>query len=291
MWTLTICRFLLARIYLDLLADKLTPNDVRSKLDVFRNKRRRKDEDQKVQVLAYAYGQVIERIRGRCQDSGTLRWRFWHDPHAKRQLTTLELQHALATKKGKSELDHGDLPHIGDMISVCAGLVTVDEESGIIRLVHYTAQEYLEQTLISWYPEAEFAVAKTCIVYLSFAVFEIGYCKTDDAFEERLRSNPFYDYAACNWGHHARDMRAGQEVLEFLKNNAKVEASFQVLMAGGRGWPNYSQRVARNMTGLHLAGYFGVDDAVETLLRGKHNLNQMNSHKRTPLSLAAGERA
>ncbi len=55
---------------------------------------------------------------------------------AKRPLEKVELQHALAIKVEKSELDQGDLPHIEDMVSVCAGLVTVDEESGIIRLVH-----------------------------------------------------------------------------------------------------------------------------------------------------------
>ena len=110
----------------------------------------------------------------------------------------MELQHALTTKKGKSEFDLGDLPHIGDMISVCAGLVMADEESGIIRLAHHTTQEYLERKLNSWYPEAEFAIARTCITYLSYSVFEAGYCRTDDEFKERLRSNPLYNYTTHN---------------------------------------------------------------------------------------------
>jgi hypothetical protein len=54
---------------------------------------------------------------------------------AKRPLTTTELQHALAVEFGEPELDEENLPQIEDMVSVCAGLVTVDEESGIIRLV------------------------------------------------------------------------------------------------------------------------------------------------------------
>jgi hypothetical protein len=60
---------------------------------------------------------------------------------AKRPLTTLELQHALAVEVGKTKLNKHNLPEIEDMVSVCAGLVTVDEESDIIRLVHYTTQE------------------------------------------------------------------------------------------------------------------------------------------------------
>ncbi|KAH6714366.1 hypothetical protein BKA61DRAFT_438732, partial [Leptodontidium sp. MPI-SDFR-AT-0119] len=54
------------------------------------------------------------------------------------------------------------------------------------------------------FPEAESAIATTCVTYLSFSAFEAGYCETDDELEERLRLNPVYDYAARNWGHHAR---------------------------------------------------------------------------------------
>jgi hypothetical protein len=46
----------------------------------------------------------------------------------------------------ETELDETNLPEIEDMISVCADLVTVDGESNIIRLVHYTTQEFFERT-------------------------------------------------------------------------------------------------------------------------------------------------
>ncbi len=207
---------------------------------------------------------------------------------AKRQLTTVELQHALATKIGTSGLDAGDLPHIGDIISMCVGLVMVDEESGIIRLVHYTTQEYLEQTLNSWYPGAESRIARICITYLSFSIFEAGYCKTDQAFEERLRSNPLYDYAAHNWGYHTKDMESSQEVVSFLESKPKVEASSQALMADKYGWwrPSSSQKAPEKVTGLHLAAYFGIAYAVDTLLQRKHNPDQEDSDSRTPLSWA-----
>jgi hypothetical protein len=56
---------------------------------------------------------------------------------AKRPLATCELQHALAMEICKSYINEDNLPQVEDMVSVCAGLVIVDEESGIIRLVHY----------------------------------------------------------------------------------------------------------------------------------------------------------
>jgi hypothetical protein len=132
---------------------------------------------------------------------------------AKRPLTITELQHAIAIETGEPELDEDNLPEAEDMVSVCAGLVTVDEESHIIRLVHYTTQEYFERTQKQWFPNAEAEIAASCVTYLSFSVFESGLCQTDDEFEERLRSNLFYDYAAHNWGYHARQVSMGAMVL------------------------------------------------------------------------------
>jgi hypothetical protein len=58
---------------------------------------------------------------------------------AKRPLTLLELRHALGVEVGMFELDQINLSDTEDIIAVCAGLVTTEEENGIIRLVHYTA--------------------------------------------------------------------------------------------------------------------------------------------------------
>jgi hypothetical protein len=113
-------------------------------------------EDKKFDVLAQAYKDAMERIDGqkpgfRLLAKKVLSWITF----AKRSLTTSELQHALAVKPGDSELDKENLRYIEDMVSVCAGLVTVDEESKIIRLVHYTTQEYFERTQRDWFPDAQ----------------------------------------------------------------------------------------------------------------------------------------
>jgi hypothetical protein len=108
---------------------------------------------------------------------------------AKRPLTTLELQHALAVEVSKPNLDQENLLEIEDMVSVCAGLVTVDQESGIIRLVHYTTQEYFERTREKWFRNADIDITAICVTYLSFRVFDSGFCQTDAEFEERLQLN------------------------------------------------------------------------------------------------------
>jgi hypothetical protein len=104
---------------------------------------------------------------------------------AKRPLTTVELRYALAVEIGETELDEENLPETEDMVSVCAGLVTVDEEIDIIRLVHYTTQEYFERTQRFWFPNIQKDIARICITYLSFDTFKAGFCRTDKEFETR----------------------------------------------------------------------------------------------------------
>ena len=207
---------------------------------------------------------------------------------ARRPLTTIELQHALAVEVGESKLDEDNVPQIEDMVSVCAGLVTVDGESGIIRLVHYTTQQYF-QTQKRWFPNIEIDITKICVAYLSFSVFESGFCQTHE-FEERLQSHPLYDYAAHHWGHHAREaLILIPDIIGFLERKAQVEASSQALTAVKQwsGDLTYSQRGPKQMTGLHLAAYFGVNEAANTLLTHGQSADLKDSYGRTPLSYAA----
>ncbi|KAF2190053.1 hypothetical protein K469DRAFT_560631, partial [Zopfia rhizophila CBS 207.26] len=225
--------FLLAQIYLASLDDKTTPRAVRGALKLFRKQNLGSGEDQKLEVLDHAYGQAMERING--QKSGlrdlakrALSWITC----AKKPLTAPELQHALTVEPGDSELGEDNLPQIEDVVSVCAGLVTVDEESNTIRLVHYTTQEYFERTQKRWFPNAGTNIATICVTYLSFHEFESGFCQNDEEFEERLRSNRLYDYASRNWGHHAREASTSNpDVTSFLERKAQVEASSQALLA------------------------------------------------------------
>ena len=166
---------------------------------------------------------------------------------------------------GASELDKEDLPETEDMASVCAGLVIIDKESDIIRLVHYTTQEYFERTWASWFPNAQTDITKICITYLLFDTFEAGFCQTDGEFDARLQSNPLYGYAARNWGHHSRAASTEiQLILDLLESQNKISACSQALMAS-RGYNSYSQHVPRQMMGVQLAAYFGLRGSGDSL--------------------------
>jgi hypothetical protein len=217
------CRFLLAQLHLDSLIGKRTPRAIRTALKMLPTGSNAYDR---------AYKDAMERIEGQVDDQERLAKQVlsWITC-AMRPLTTAELQHALAVEPGDTELGEDNLVEVDDMVSVCAGLVTVDEESKIIRLVHYTTQEYFEQTQNHWFLCAESEITTTCVTYLSLSIFESGFCQTDDEFAERLYSHHLYQYAAQYWGHHScKASNTSQAVVDFLENDTNVEASSQALL-------------------------------------------------------------
>jgi len=184
-------RFLLARLHVDSLRGKTTKKAIKSTLEKL---------PKGSTALNKAYDEAIERIESQLPEESELAKNVlsWIT-YAQRSLTTKELSHALAVEAGESKLDKDNIPDIEDMISVCAGLVAVDEESDVVRLVHYTTQEYFERVRETWNPKAQEEIVLTCLTYLSFQTFDTGHCYSDEDFRRRITQNPFLDYAARYW--------------------------------------------------------------------------------------------
>ncbi|KAH8691253.1 ankyrin repeat-containing domain protein [Talaromyces proteolyticus] len=272
--------FLLAQLHFDSIKTKKTPKKVKNALETLPTG---------VTAYSYAYKDAMERIKAQDTDSRelaehVLSWII----HAKRPLIIAELQHALAVEVCEPEFDKENLPQIEDMVSVCAGLVTVDKDSKIFRLVHYTAQEYFERTWSSWFPNAQTDITKICITYLSFNIFNKGFCSSNEGFYERLRTNVLYDYAARNWGHHAytASPEANELILSFLQNEAKVSSAHQAMMVN-RNNQHMPREMPREVTGLHLAALFGLTNTIQALLEDGHDPDAKDTGGRTPLLYAA----
>ncbi|KAF2470523.1 ankyrin [Lindgomyces ingoldianus] len=246
--------FLLARLHTDSLLDKRTPKDVKLTLGKFSKGSTALDD---------AYKEAIQRIEGQLprdnqQAKTVLSW----ITYAQRPLTTAEMCCALAVEQDEEELDPENIPDVEELLSICAGLVIVDEESAIIRLVHYTTQEYFERIKEEWNPGAQLHIASTCLSYLSFNTFREGSSSSDQKFESRLAQNVFLDYAARYWGQHAAKVQ--DEVYElactFLMHRGLISCAVQVMTAPNDGWKikGYSQQYRKNTTWLHVMAQFGL---------------------------------
>jgi ankyrin repeat protein len=266
-------RFLLASLHVDSLVSKKTTTRLKSALD---------NLSHGSEALRDAYDNVIERIDGQVHDDCTLAKSVlsWIS-YAHRPLTTKELCHALAVKIGDEDFDSDNIPDIEDILSVCAGLVTVDEESQIIRLVHYTTQEYLEGIRETWHPRAQYEIASTCLTYLCFEPFRRDPSIDHGEWKSRRKEYSFLGYSAWYWPKHVAVVE--EEVCELamilLRNNNLVASALS--QKGG-------SLTVESMTGLHVTAGFGLVHLSKGLLSWakKEKIDLGNSKDRygeTPL--------
>lgn len=71
--------------------------------------------------------------------------------NALRPLKLDELKEALAVRPEDHELDEEAIPEEALIVSVSAGLITIDPESETIRLVHFTVEEYFRGSKHKWF--------------------------------------------------------------------------------------------------------------------------------------------
>ena len=288
-------RFLLAQLHLGSLSDKTTVKAVKLALEQL---------PKGSQGLYVAYDKTIERIDN--QQPGfqqlakqTLSWIVY----ATRQLRVLELRHALAIEDEATELDEENLTEADEIISACAGLVTIENDTDIIRLVHYTTQEYLERKFVSWMPLAEEGITRTCLTYLSFDVFTTknpdvpkSYPKPGhsgyyyDICRRAFEKAPFLDYVVDAWYYHAKHCWndvVEQLVLPFLERDSHILYYGAMRYIKERlGW-GQSFRAFYGFKTMHLAALFGLDRVVAALLQAGYITRVLDGNIRTPLTYAA----
>lgn len=176
--------------------------------------------------------------------------------YAARPLIVTELQHALAVKPGDNAMNEEGLLNEDLLVSVCARIVTFDPERKIVRLVNYTNQEYIERVRISLFSTGQQEITRTCLIYLSFEVFEKNcYEESDDhvatpVFHARILENPFCLYAAQYWGIHAQggaEKILNESILSFLGQELNLASAVQAMgLLSSKG------------PALWLAAYFGL---------------------------------
>lgn len=117
-------RFLLASLHMDAIVNKTNRKAIR---DTLKHLPKSLDD---------TYAEVINRIKAQQQEDRelaekVLSWVCF----ACRPLTVVELQHAVAVEEGDTDLELDALTDEETLLSVCAGIVAIDTESNIVRLV------------------------------------------------------------------------------------------------------------------------------------------------------------
>ena len=214
--------------------------------------------EQLPETLDASYDDAMERIQNqnRPKADRALQILSWISC-AFRPLTIQELQHALAIAPDDTYFDEEALPDLESLVPICAGLIMFDQESQIVRLVHYTTQEYFKRSRSIYFPFAHRDMAMSCLTYVDFPP---------------VQKACFLEYAAMYWGRHANgDLDGGLEdkIIKFLTQNSSLYASpnfefgyavHRYQLFGGQWGVSY------RTTPLCAAAMLGLDKVMASLL-------------------------
>jgi hypothetical protein len=287
-------RFLLAQLLMDSFRDKLTIRDVKSALQKL---------PQGSDAYDIAYSTAMERIFAQGEGPSKmakkiLAWILC----AHRPLSTLELLHALAVEPGDNEIDEDNILEAEQLLTICAGLVTIDEQSDNVRFIHYTTQEYLQRNQQMWLPHAEIEIARSCTAYLSIDGLPVGPCSSEVDYKSRLKKFVLLEYAALYWGPHLNLLMqtnhfdiskgVGAEALSLLLDTKRLSVMSQVLFMSKRiffSWETVREE-GEGFSGSHWTGRFGLLPLLQQWIDKKYEIDQRDLSGRTPLSWAAENR-
>jgi len=267
---------------MDSLVTKTTPKDVQTALGTL------------PKGLDNTYNEVMTRVDSQNDDyrilaQEVLSWVVY----AVWPLSVEELQHALAVKPGVTQLDEDDLPDKGTLISVCAGLVIVDQKSNVVRLVHHTTQKFLEEIHKDHLIDIHTEMATVCLTYLSFDIFgdwspldhlHSG-MKTMSIY---LRENTLLGYAARHWLQH---VHAGSEEnikglsVQFLKEERKMWFCLQAKAVSELESDGHCTS-SPPTTAFQFAIMTNLKETVEEFLAGGVDVNAQGGEYANPLQAA-----
>ncbi len=236
------------------------------------------------------YETMFRRLEEQDQFSRDLAFKaFTWLSYAQRPMTALELQHALAVEAGKGSLDVENLVDIEELISVCGGLVAVTAESNIIAFIHTTAGKYFRDQRDIRLANGQLTIASTCLTYLCFDCFADGRCANDEALQQRLKENPFLDYASHFWGYHIQAVSPGDLAdlaLKLLTHDRKISSCSQIMLLPDNNTPHSSETFPNDISGLHLVAYFDIKWLARLLLDRGFDICAKDSWGRDPLAWA-----
>jgi hypothetical protein len=227
------------------------------------------------------YQKVMARISAAGETSRTMAfWTLSWVFHACRPLHMDELREALIVqlRKKTDTLDEADMKGLpaANIVEFCESLVVYEESSGVVRFSHPTVQEFLESQIRKSQIELPVVdLAKTCLAYLGFKVFEEGPCLDDRLLQLRVAKFKFSSYAARFWGVHSSgqavedDPDVRMAILRLLESKARRDSMVEMV--------RLTYYVSPEETALHILARNGLATTCKFLLERLDG--QLSVHK------------
>ncbi|KAL8983073.1 MAG: hypothetical protein Q9205_002581 [Flavoplaca limonia] len=257
--------FLSAKLHVDSLSSKTSVKALKKALDNLPS------------ALDELYDDALRRIRSQDQDDSklaekALRW----VAYAYRPLSAPMLQEAVAIDPEETDYDPEAIPAIDLILEVCSGLLIMDVEASVVRLVHYTAQDYFNALAKSEILGFHASIAAECLIYVKFDIFQTSSLSTPKpsalASERYSKQFPYalLLYTLTFWAFHAKaaspgpQSELGIQSRKFLMSDPRMAlwtvAEYDVAYCG------IDPSDLAGCKGYGIAAFFGLCDDLRDLL-------------------------
>ncbi|OTA03559.1 hypothetical protein A9Z42_0040430 [Trichoderma parareesei] len=270
--------FLIVRLHMDALADVEVEAEVEQVLQKLPD------------TIDGSYENTMDRIHNRgglrrIRVESTLAW----VAYAQRPLSIHELQHALAISGSPGGIEKKYLRQKDEIISDCCGLLVQDLD-GIVRYVHYSAQDYFYRIRAERFPNFDRQITIACARYLSISETQ-QLVKTQTWRKPSLRSAkepgeyPFLKYAGQHLHTHHRRVQTSTGVQEGEDTDlVEVIRDFVTTENKQR---NAKKRPWTLLQPLHVAVFLGSAQLVSSLIvEDGAVVNALDPYHKSPLDVA-----
>lgn len=272
-----ISRFLLVRLHLDLLSQKLTLEDVYNNLTKLPS------------AIDATYDEAMRRIAdgGQEEEEFTSRIMIWI-LRALRPLEIGEIRQALAVTRGATLLNPAAIVDEETLLSVCGGLLVSDGKTSHVHLIHYTAQEYFEkrQDVVM----AHSYITGICLTYL-LSENVASVLKDETAqWDDQVKQLPFLAYSRSQWGSHYH-LCDGVGVEDLAMKLLEDQSRILELSKHGSWTSAFGRTLTKGFVGVHIAALFNLPGLLCKLIAAfQPDINVKSMKGWTPLAIACSQR-
>ena len=269
--------FLLPALQIQTILDQVSKSGIRSVL-------RSLSSD-----LYEVFGSFIERIKSQPSSRqqvafAALTWLAY----AKRTLSIDELRHALATRLSDTELDQDNMISPRIVVESCLGLLVIEQENSVIRLVHFSFQEYLQTHRDNLFPNGDLTLAAICLTYSAFSSISHRFQDNQADLASLVQDYPLLTYTCHHWGHHAKlsmTPRIRELAMKYLSEKARVVGASKITdWCSERSTPSHeSQHLFPIGNALHSVSMFGLAELIPELVRKGVSLRELDHRGNSPL--------
>ncbi|KAH6879711.1 ankyrin repeat domain-containing protein 28 [Coprinopsis sp. MPI-PUGE-AT-0042] len=209
--------------------------------------------------------------------------------HADGEMTIDTLRRAVATCPETYAFEPKRMVPEALLLSVCCGLISVDEKTRLVRLIHYTTRDAILPQLLDLFAVPHAVLGQVCIMHVVKCGFQHYMRKFGmqlyeiDHLEARFRNDTLLAYAYRSWAHHTRQSGRYTPITSAAANLVLNCTNYPLET---RGWVDFGGP-------LHVAAFYGFEDLIPLAAQLHSPNSDVTFFKEPPLVLAVrrGHRA